>query len=102
MSSLHTWIEATIAALAGVGLGVAAALWGPLLVALVVSHDPIHSGPYLEAMQVLLLLLPILAGSLLAILVIKKIHYRGERVFTWIGLLSLLHLIVVWFLFLGS
>jgi hypothetical protein len=102
MSNLPLRAETALAALAGVGLGVAAGLWGPLLLALALSHDPIHSGPYLDAIHVLLLLLPPLTGILLATFTLKRIHYRGERVVIWAGLLSLPSLIVVWLLYFGS
>ena len=102
MNNLPTRIEVALAASSGVGLGVAAALWGPLVLAFALSQDPIHSGPYLEVIQVLLFLLPLSSGSLLATLVIRRIHYRGERILTWVGLLSLLNLIVVWLIFFGG
>lgn len=82
------------------GLGMAGALWGPLLVAVSLAHDPIHSGPYLEAMFALLVILPLGIGSGLALLTAKHVRYKGERVVTWVGLLSLLHGVVFGWLFL--
>lgn len=102
MRNLPDRAEILLSCLSGVGLGMAGALWGPLLVAVSLAHDPIHSGPYMETMLGLLVILPLGAGSGLALLSARHVRYRGERLVTWLGLISLLHSVVFGWLFLMS
>ena len=92
--------ETILSGFSGIVLGATLAFWGPLLIAVIRNDHPIHSGPYFESMLILLATLPLLGGGTSGFLAWRGRWSKGLRVVRWVGLIALLPLIVIAFLFL--
>jgi len=72
--------------LSGALLGYYAGFWGPVFVGFLLGDDPIHQGSYSRWIDALMIILPTLSATIMAILVWKGCWPLGLKILRWVAL----------------
>ena len=95
MIQIPRWCTIALSASSGVVVGVTAGFYGPFLFAAMWDQNPFHVGNYSDWIISLMVALPVLGGTSLAVLAWRDRWPIGLRAVRWLALI-----IVFWQIFL--